>query len=111
MKKTIPLFLFLTFISSFVSAISCEPQQIIKFTDGGQDCMSSYSFFKQTYNKQKSELITFANENKKIAIAVAKDLKACPLSVITWAANETRALVVYSLNNSKKISFFYRVNW
>ena len=92
MKKTIPLFLFLTFISSFVSAITCEPQQIIKFTDGGQDCMSSYSFFKQTYNKQKSELITFANENKKIAIAVAKDLKACPLSVITWAANETRAL-------------------
>jgi hypothetical protein len=37
-------------------------------------------------------LITFANENKKFTIVLAKDLKTCPLSVITWAVNETRAL-------------------
>jgi len=34
-KKNPPLFLFLTFSSSLVSAVTCESQQIINFADGG----------------------------------------------------------------------------
>lgn len=70
----------------------CEPQQVIKFADGGQDCMSSYGFFNQTFDNKKAIMISFANEKGKIAIAFSKDFKACPLSTINWSATSSWAL-------------------
>ena len=92
MKKTIPLFLFLTFSSSLVSAITCEPQQVIKFADGSQSCMSSYSFFNQTFDNKKAVMLSFADEKGKIAVAFSRDFKACPLSIINWSPTRTWAL-------------------
>jgi hypothetical protein len=70
----------------------CEPQQIIKFADGSQDCMSSYGFFNQTFDNKKAVMISFANERGKIAIAFSKDFKACPLSIINWSESSAKAL-------------------
>jgi TRAP transporter TAXI family solute receptor len=73
-------------------ALRCEAQQVIKFADGGQDCMSSYGFFNQTFDNKKAIMISFANEKGKIAIAFSKDFKACPLSTINWSATSSWAL-------------------
>jgi hypothetical protein len=70
----------------------CEAQQIIKFADGAQDCMSSYGFFNQTFDNKKAVMISFANERGKIAIAFSKDFKACPLSIINWSDTSVKAL-------------------
>jgi hypothetical protein len=92
LKRIFPLFLFLIFSSSLVNAITCEPQQTIKFSDGNQGCMPSYSFFKQNFGNKTSPMITFANEKGKIAIAFSKDFKACPLATIDWAMSWPKAL-------------------
>ena len=70
----------------------CEPQQIIKFADGSQSCMSSYSFFNQTFDNKKAVMLSFADEKGKIAVAFSRDFKACPLSIINWSPTRTWAL-------------------
>lgn len=70
----------------------CEPQQIIKFADGSQSCMSSYSFFNQTFDNKKGVMLSFADEKGKIAVAFSRDFKACPLSIINWSLTRTWAL-------------------
>ena len=70
----------------------CEPQQIIKFADGSQSCMSSYSFFNQTFDNKKAVMLSFADEKGKIAVAFSRDFKACPLSIINWSLTRTWAL-------------------
>jgi hypothetical protein len=92
MKRIIPLFLFLIFSNSLVNAIACEPQQKIKFADGNEGCMTHYSFFNQTFDNKKAAMISFANEKGKIAIAISRDFKACPSSIINWHDNESMAL-------------------
>jgi hypothetical protein len=79
--------------SGNISQVSgCPPQQTIKFADGSTDCMSNYSFFSQSFDKKKAVMLSFADEKGKISIAFAKDLKACPLSIINWSVNSSWAL-------------------
>ena len=72
--------------------LRCEPQQVIKFADGSQSCMSSYSFFNQTFDNKKAVMLSFADEKGKIAVAFSRDFKACPLSIINWSPTRTWAL-------------------
>jgi hypothetical protein len=92
MKRTILFFLFLFFFGNLSNAAICEPQLVIKFADGNEGCISSYSFFKQSFDNKKSPMISFANERGKIAIAFSKDFKACPITIINWSDNESKAL-------------------
>lgn len=79
--------------SGNISQVSgCPLQQTIKFADGSTDCMSKYSFFSQSFDNKKAAMLSFADERGKISIALAKDLKACPLSIINWSANSSWAL-------------------
>jgi hypothetical protein len=73
-------------------ALRCEAQQVIKFADGSQDCMSSYGFFNQTFDNKKAVMLSFADEKGKIAVAFSRDFKACPLSIINWSPTRTWAL-------------------
>ena len=78
--------------TNITQTAGCEPQQRIKFTDGSTDCMSNLSFFNQTFDKNKAAMISYADEKGKIAVAISRDFKACPLSTINWSPTSSWAL-------------------
>ena len=74
-----------------IVASECDQVQKIKFRDGSEGCMSEFELFKFSFSGLPAGIQSYVVDQKRYAVAITKDLQACPAAHIGWATTESAA--------------------